>query len=99
MNYLKALAAAAAVTVIVIAFRDQDRRRWLAPVMAGGGSAPGDDLDAEPVLGYDGMDVDTLRDWLDDADLDRGTLLRMREYEESHLAREGVLVAIDDRLG
>lgn len=97
MNFLKGLAAAAAVMVIVIAFRDTQRGRWMAPALPTGTAEP-DDLEEEPILGYDGMDVETLRDWVADAGLDRATLLRMREYEEAHLGREGVLAAIDDRL-
>ena len=97
MNFLKGLAAAAAVAVIVIAFRDAERGRWLSPALPGEDAL--EDDDTEPVLGYDGMDVDTLRDWLADARLDQATLLRMRAYEESHYGREAVLEAIEDALG
>lgn len=97
MNFLKGLAAAAALAVIVIAFRDVERGRWLAPAL------PGDDVleddDTEPVLGYDGMDVDTLLEWLAEARLDGETLARMHAYEESHHGREAVLDAIEDALG
>ena len=101
MSFLKGLAAAAAMAVIVIAFRDARSGGWLAPVLPGGGADLDelDELDEEPVLGYDGMDVETLRDWLADAGLDRATLLRMQGYEEAHLGRESVLAAIDDQLG
>lgn len=54
--------------------------------------------DAEPVLGYDGMDMDTLIPWLESADLDNATLQRIRRYERSHRGRETVLAAIDDLL-
>jgi len=50
------------------------------------------------VLGYDGMDRDTLLDWLRDADLDRSTLLRIQAYEGANLGREPVLDAIEDML-
>jgi hypothetical protein len=66
-----------------------------APLQAGGTAI----LDEhEPVLGYDGMDVDTLLTWLADAGLDRETLSRMRDYEAQHLGREAVLAELDSRL-
>ena len=97
MNLLKLLVAGAAIGVIVIAFRDADQERWIAPPLrlAGEGEDPGE---AEPLLGYDGMDVDALIDWMDGAGPDRATLERMRDYESAHLAREGVLAAIVERL-
>lgn len=100
MSAWKALLAGAAVGVILIAFRDGDDGRWLLPAGMGDGvRAPGaDELDEEPVLGYDGMDQETLLDWLDDADLDPDTLMRTRWYEQRHLAREPVLDALDARL-
>jgi hypothetical protein len=97
---LKVLLGAAAVGVVAVAFRDSARGRWLRPAL------PGDDEDGdlliadgeEPVLGYDGMDRDTLLDWLGDADLDRDTLLRIRAYETANLDREPVMDAVDDLL-
>ncbi len=98
---LKVMLGVAAVGVVAIAFRDSARGRWLRPAL------PGDDQDdgglliadgEEPVLGYDGMDRDTLLDWLGDADLDRDTLLRIRAYESANLARGPVLEAVDDLL-
>jgi hypothetical protein len=50
------------------------------------------------VLGYDGMDRDTLVEWLDDADLDESALLRIRRYELGTGNREPVLDKIDDLL-
>jgi hypothetical protein len=99
---LKVLLGVAAVGVVAVAFRDSARGRWLRPALPGGD----DDGDGglliadgeEPVLGYDGMDRDTLLDWLGDADLDRDTLLRIRAYESANLAREPVLDAVDDLL-
>ena len=88
--------AGAAIGVVVIAFRDFERQIWLLPTRA---LDDLDDLEEEPFLGYDGMDVDTLLDWLSDAGLDPSTLARMREYEAAHLGREVILSAIDDRLG
>lgn len=101
---LKVLLGVAAVGVVAVAFRDSARGRWLRPALPGRG---GDDDDGglliaggeEPVLGYDGMDRDTLLDWLADADLDRDTLLRIRAYESANLGREPVLDAVDDLLG
>jgi hypothetical protein len=105
MNYVKVLLGAAAVGTIALAFRDFDRGEWLVPALPGGGWDEAELLEddeeeggEEPVLGYDGMDRDTLVAWLDDADLDEGTLLRVRRYEEAGEAREPVLDKIDDLL-
>ena len=99
MRLLKMLLAGAAVGVILTAFRDFEKETWLIPTGSGGGPLD-DDLDdeEEPVLGYDGMDVDTLLDWLDDAELDPDTLERMHRYELARRGREPVLSAIEDRL-
>jgi hypothetical protein len=100
MSALKALLAGVAVGVIVIAFRDAENHRWLMPAGLGD-RFPGpsdEDLEEEPVLGYDGMDQDTLLDWLHGAELDEETLLRARWYEQRHLAREPVLDALDSKL-
>ena len=97
MNLFKLLLAGAAIGVIVSAFRDFDQQRWLTP--AGLDTSPDFDLDEEPVLGYDGMDVDTLLDWLDQAKLDRSRLVAMRTYEEAGQGREAVLRAIEGHLG
>ena len=97
MNVFKVLLGAAAAGTIVLAFRDFDGGGWLQPAVPGGRWAEGDllleedDDEAlleEPVLGYDGMDRDTLLAWLDDADLDEATLLRIRRYETAHQDRE-----------
>jgi hypothetical protein len=101
---LKVLVGVAAVGVVVAAFRDSGRQRWLRPAMPFGGGdddeggefAPGGQ---EPVLGYDGMDRDTLLGWLRDADLDRSTLLRIQAYESANEARGPVLDAVEDMLG
>lgn len=99
---LKVLVGAAAVGVVVAAFRDSGRGRWLRPALPGRGEDDDGDLliadGEEPVLGYDGMDRDTLLDWLGDAELDRDTLLRIRAYESVNLARAPVLDAVDDLL-
>jgi hypothetical protein len=106
MNYLKVLLGAAAVGTIAMAFRDFEQGEWLQPALPGGGWDEAellleeDEEEAEePVLGYDGMDRDTLIAWLDDAGLDEATLLRVRRYEMAMEAREPVLDKIDDLLG
>jgi hypothetical protein len=53
---------------------------------------------AEPVLGYDGMDLQTVVPWLESANLDRSTLLRIRAYETRNEAREAVLDTLDSLL-
>lgn len=96
MRLLKVLLAGAAVGVIVAAFRDFENRTWLVPAGAAGSDEAGG---TEPVLGYDGMDQDTLLDWLGEADLDDATLERMHRYELANHGREPVLSAIEDQLG
>jgi hypothetical protein len=105
MRALKVLIGAAAGAAIVLALRDYRNGGWLKPAPFGGGHDGGllleddeEDLLEEPVLGYDGMDRDTLVDWLDDADLDERTLLRIRRYEQETDGREPVLDKIDDLL-
>ena len=108
MNTFKLLVGAAAAGAIALAFRDFEGGGWLQPALPGGGRWPGggdllleeddEDLLEEPVLGYDGMDRDTLIDWLDDADLDEAALLRIRRYEAATQDREPVLDKVDDLL-
>jgi hypothetical protein len=102
MNWIKALLATAAVGVIVIAFRDSENERWLAPTGRGQGDRDAGnyipDGEEEPVLGYDGMDQEALLDWLVDARLDRSTLARIRRYEAENLGRESVIEAVEDLL-
>lgn len=100
MSAWKALLAGAAVGVIVLAFRDFERGGWLMPAGFDGriGAPDDEDLEQEPVLGYDGMDQETLLDWLEGSDLDAETLMRARWYEQRNLAREPVLDALDARL-
>ena len=99
---LKLLVGAAAVGVVVAAFRDSARQRWLRPAVPFGGDEDEDGDYAlggqEPVLGYDGMDRDTLLEWLREADLDRSTLLRIQAYEGANLSRAPVLDAVEDML-
>jgi hypothetical protein len=99
MNVFKLLAAGAALGVILTTFRDE-RGEWIVP----GGDllrprgATDDDGDAEPVLGYDGMDDGAVLEWLDRSDTDRRTLLNMIRYEAGHRGRQEVLAAIVDQL-
>jgi hypothetical protein len=102
MKLLKTLLATAAVGAIVIAFRDVEGGRWLRPAVPGRGGMDLDDLgfeDEEPVLGFDGMDRDTLIDWLGEAELDDQALRRIRGYEITHQGRQPVLDALEDLLG
>jgi len=104
MRALKVLIGAAAGAAIVLALRDFRQGGWLRPTLPGSGDGgllledDEEELLEEPVLGYDGMDRDTLVAWLDDADLDEATLLRIRRYETSQQDREPVLDRIDDLL-
>lgn len=87
MRALRWLVGLAAAGAAVVALREWATRGGVgAPALEAGGE--------EPVLGYDGMDRDTLLDWLADADLDRDTLLRVRDYEEANRGREPVLEAL-----
>jgi hypothetical protein len=107
MRALKVLLGAVAGAAIVLALRDYRQGGWLRPAVPGTGRDGGllledddeEDLLEEPVLGYDGMDRDTLVEWLDDADLDESTLLRIRRYEMETENREPVLDRVDDLLG
>jgi hypothetical protein len=95
MNLFKVLAAGAALSVILFAFRDPHTGEWLFPGTAAGG-APDIVDETEPVLGYDGMDRDTLVEWLRGADLDDDTLRRIRSYESRHDGRAMVLDTVDE---
>jgi hypothetical protein len=98
MKFLKLLLATAAITTILLAFRDRETGGWIRPEIGG---SDGDDPEIirEPVLGYDGMDVDTLIDWMDEAELDDGTLADIEAYERAHRNRGAVLDVIAERLG
>jgi hypothetical protein len=98
MNALKLLAAGAALGIILTAFRDEEGEGWIVPGRDLLRELGGDGNDREPILGYDGMDDDTIQDWLEGSDADRSTLLRMLTYEAGHRGRQPVLAAIVDQL-
>ena len=103
MNLLRLLVGGAAVATILVAFRDFQNDTWLPPGGTAGGrgttTIPEDEADEEPILGYDGMDRDTLIQWIRDSRLDEDTLIRIHEYEAAHQARERVLQAVSELLG
>jgi hypothetical protein len=94
MRALRLLAGLAVVGAAVVALREVAARGGLPRPGKGGADAALEPGGEEPVLGYDGMDRDSLIDWLSDADLDRETLLRVRAYEEANRNREPVLEAV-----
>ncbi|CAN5846216.1 hypothetical protein BH23GEM6_BH23GEM6_15080 [soil metagenome] len=98
MNLIKLLAAGAAFGIIVTTFRDENGE-WIVP----GRDMQSDPVDAEaggqePILGYDGMDEESLQEWISDAGSDRRTLLRMIRYESANRGRHPVLAALVDQL-
>lgn len=98
MRTLKWLVAGAAVAVIAAAFRDFERGGWLSPATPVRQRLAGEEQE-EPVLGYDGMDQETLIDWLSEADLDEDTLLDIADYESRNRSRQPVISAVEDLLG
>lgn len=93
MKTLRWMLAGIVVGVVAVAFRDLERRQWLAPALPG----RDDEVDVEePVLGYDGMDQETLLDWLSEADLDDETLEEIIRYERANRDRSPVLDALND---
>ena len=96
MKTLKWLLAGIVVGVIGVAFRDMENREWLRPALPERAREPGVE---EPVLGYDGMDQETVIDWLFTAQLDAESLDRINRYEEVNLGREPVLEVLEELLG
>jgi hypothetical protein len=99
--YFRLLLAAASFLILYLLLRpaqEPQRPRPEPRALPGPdrGIAPEDEV--EPVLGFDGMDIQTAVPWLESAGLDRQTLLRIRRYEQRNQAREAVLRAIDDLL-
>lgn len=85
------------VGVVLVAFRDRERGGWLTPALPRNDATEVDG--EEPVLGYDGMDQETLLEWLDSAGLDRATLQRILAYERATRGRGQVLLAVSEMLG
>lgn len=96
MKTLKWLLAGIIIGVIGVAFRDLEKGEWLKPSLPERRPPSGPE---EPVLGYDGMDQETVIDWLFTAQLDADAIGRIRRYEEANLDREPVLEVLDELLG
>lgn len=95
MKTLQWMLAGVLIGVIAVAFRDLERGAWLSPALP-----QRDEVDEEePVLGYDGMDQETLIDWLASADLDDDSIDRVLRYERANLGREPVIEALEEMLG
>lgn len=96
MNKLRWLVAGILVGVIAVAFRDMERGEWISPPIPRRDIEPEEE---EPVLGYDGMDQETLFDWISESDLDDDTIDRILDYERAHADREPVIAALEDLRG
>jgi hypothetical protein len=96
MKTLKLLLAGIVVGVVVVALRDRERAGLLAPSRSRGNTVEVNG--EEPVLGYDGMDQETLLDWLSAAALDGDTLSRILAYETATRGREEVLLTVNEML-
>ena len=96
MRILNWVLAGIAVGVVASALLDPELRRRLTTARRNGSGIV---AETEPVLGYDGMDQETLLEWLPDAGLDGETLENMLRYEEAHLHREPVITTLREMLG
>lgn len=96
MKTLKWLLAGIVIGAICLAFRDLKTGEWLRPPIPDRHLSPDPE---EPVLGYDGMDQETLIDWLFTAQLDGESIERIRRFEEVNLGRERVLEVLDELPG
>ena len=96
MKKLKWLLAGVVIGVIAVAFRDLERGEWLAPQLSRRREPIGPE---EPVLGYDGMDQETVLDWLASANMDAAALERILLYEGANLNRAPVIDLLEDLLG
>jgi hypothetical protein len=95
MKTLKWILAGLIVGVVAVAFRDMNRGVWLSPALPRDAEEPDGE---EPVLGYDGMDQETLLDWIDSSDLDARIVEQMIRYEEANQGREPILEALSELL-
>lgn len=91
MKTLQWMVAGVTIGIIIVALRELRYRS----LDAGYGSM---EEVPEPILGYDGMDQETVLEWLPDADLDPELLAEIGRYEESTRGREPVLSLIDELL-
>lgn len=95
MKKLKWLLAGVVIGVIAVAFRDLDRGEWLSPQLPRKREPVGPE---EPVLGYDGMDQETVLDWLASANLDASALDHILRYEAANLNRGPVIELLEELL-
>jgi hypothetical protein len=96
MKTIKWLLAGIIVGFIAVAFRDLERGEWLYPAIPRRSDSPGGE---EPLLGYDGMDQETLLEWIPAANLDEGTLRAIMRYERANLDRGPILDALEEMIG
>jgi hypothetical protein len=98
MNRLKWFAGGLLIGLVLSTLRDQDRGDWVSGGRVGDGADGDVDLEEEPVLGYDGMDQETLLEWIEGATLDDETIERMIRYESGNRRRAPVLDVLHDLL-
>jgi hypothetical protein len=98
MNRLKWFAGGLLLGLVLSGLRDQDRGDWVSAGRMGEDRDSDVDLEEEPVLGYDGMDQETILDWIDGATLDDETIERMIRYESGNRRRGPVLDVLHDLL-
>jgi hypothetical protein len=96
MKILQWIVAGVLLGVIVSRLRRFVEEGAFAPVKAPEALEAGG---AEPVLGYDGMDQETLLEWLPAAKLDSETVEDILRYEEANLCREPVVAVLEEMLG
>ncbi|MDR0786373.1 MAG: hypothetical protein LBG44_00655 [Gemmatimonadota bacterium] len=96
--FLAGLAAVGGITGFRYLARRGNSSRIAGDNFAERTSGAGNRLE-EPVLGYDGMDQETLLEWLQDAYLGDDELMGIAKYERATLDREPVLAMVDDLLG
>jgi hypothetical protein len=92
MKILQLILAGALLGVIVAAFRDTENRVWLLP----GEDTTPEPTEEEPFLGYDGMDQETVLDWIEIADPDEFTIRKISRYERLNKRRQPVLDALEE---
>jgi len=98
MNRLIWFAGGLLIGLVLSTLRDQDRGDWARAGQTSEGMDGDDGIEEEPVLGYDGMDQETLLDWIEGATLDDETIERMIRYESGNRRRAPVLDVLHDLL-